>query len=173
MRTEARLIRQETKIHRATRACAAVAALAAGLLAWPAFGADWPYLLATGGDQTFVTNVGTKAYGVHIFTNTASAGTFTNNPGVTNQVQYLIVGGGGGGGCGANVYGGGGGGGGVVSNTPSSLLPVRPRSKSLSNGRFRVSGFRVQVGKDASPTSGPSHGGVGRLNRLRSPRFES
>ena len=44
------------------------------LLAGPAFGADWPYLLATGGDQYYVTNGGVggvKAYGVHIFTNTS------------------------------------------------------------------------------------------------------
>jgi hypothetical protein len=95
----------------ATRACAAVATFAAGLLAWPTFGADWPNLLATGGDQTFVTNVGTKAYGVHIFSNTASTWTFTPNSGVTNQVQYLVVAGGGGGGAKwGNAAGGGGGG---------------------------------------------------------------
>ena len=105
MRIWTRCTKRATTTRHAIRACTAVAALAAGLLAGPAFGADWPYLLATGGDQSYVTNVGAKAYGVHIFTNT-SGGTFTPNSGVTNQVQYLIVGGGGGGGCGANVYGG-------------------------------------------------------------------
>ena len=111
--------------HHFNRACAAVAALAAGLLAGPAFGADWPYLLATGGDLTYVTNVGTTAYGVHIFTNTASTGTFTPTFPPLN-VSYLIVGGGGGGGRGqANVIGGGGGGaGGLLTNSPPSLLAI-------------------------------------------------
>ena len=72
MRTWKRCISRSTMNHHFIRAGAAVAALAAGLLPGTAFGYDWPYLLATGGDQTYVTNVGAKAYGVHIFRNTGT-----------------------------------------------------------------------------------------------------
>ncbi len=125
MRTATRCTKRITMNRHATRACAVVAALATGLLAGPAFGADWPNLLATGGDQAYVTNVGANAYGVHIFTNTAVTNPFTPTFPPLN-VSYLIVGGGGGGGWGQpNVIGGGGGGaGGLLTNSPSSLLAI-------------------------------------------------
>ena len=131
--------------------------LAAGMMAGTAFGADWPHLLASGGNQSYVTNVGAKAYGVHIFTNT-SGGTFTPNPGVTNQVQYMIVGGGGGGGNGGpGVQGGGGGGGGVVTNGPSFLLLV---TNALT--------ITIGDGGAGGASGGYNKGTTGKVSRISS-----
>ena len=72
--------------------------------------------VASGG---FITEV--DGYFIHKFTNETVNNTFTVDPGVTLDVEYLIVGGGGGGGVGAasrkKQGGGGGGAGGFVTGT--------------------------------------------------------
>jgi hypothetical protein len=80
-----------------------------------------PYILATGGTTTTVTQ-GKAVYNVHTFS-AVGASTFTvtklGNYAQTNQIDYIIVAGGGGGGGGWN--GGGGGGGGVLMGTQTAV----------------------------------------------------
>ena len=141
--------------------------LALLLLAGPVFGADWPSLLATGGDLSYVTNVGAKAYGVHIFTNTGTTA-FTPNVGVTVQASYLIVGGGGGGGKDTVSTGSGGGGaGGVVTNT--TLLAISSAGTNVTvgggGGGSTVNSTKGGQGTSSSIGSIVAYGGGGGRGR--------
>jgi hypothetical protein len=109
---------------------------------------DWPYLLATGGDQSYVTNVGAKAYGVHVFTTVGSGGTFAPLSGSLN-VEYLVVAGGGGGGT---WSGGGGGAGGVLTNSPSSPLTISS-SQTITVGNGGPGGVPNNRGTQGDPSS--------------------
>jgi hypothetical protein len=62
-------------------------------------------LVSSVGDIVFLTNLNSKAYGVHVFTTTNVTYNFAPSKEVTN-VEFLVIGGGGGGGSGGGGAGG-------------------------------------------------------------------
>jgi len=77
-------------------------------------------MLASGGDQTYITNLNGKVYGVHVFKTTDIAG-FVPQTALT-KVEYLVVGGGAGGGGNNKYPGGGGGAGGMLTGTVATAV---------------------------------------------------
>jgi hypothetical protein len=93
-------------------------------------------LLATGGETSFTTD-GTNVYGVHTFTNTASATSIVFKGGC--NVDVLVVAGGGGGGS----YCAGGGGGGDVNYVTSRSVTGGTYTVTVGDGGAGGSGIGV------------------------------
>ena len=117
-----------------------------------------PY--ATGGDV--ILKLGEAEY-VHVFTNTASAGTFT--PAQTLTARVLVVGGGGPGDWGQKGWTGGGGAGGMVERSGIALEAGTDYAVTVgAGGDMRMSATRVPGGNSAFASITASGGGYGGGN---------